>query len=227
MLKNLIVFFTAILINTNAFSADFPSEEELDGIMKPCGLGLSKKVTAAATASVKSWRKALIAGESSYDELGGILSQVENGEIAPEIYNVYTACIINLVKEFNKEISEKNCKKPVYKIGRGPSCGVETYRLQASANCGVIEYNTGSGAQCGVDQYIYCETGACGWNSCPFVKKCDAKECRHPNCGVERYKTCKHSDFGVRTYKTCRHSSHGVETYKACRNPEFGYDYCD
>lgn len=120
----------------------------------------------------------------------------------------------------------KKCDNPVYKIGRGKICGVELYKNIASVECGVLEYNTGSAAVCGVDQYHRCETGACGWNRCLFIEKCDAKECRNRNCGVERYKVCKDSIFGVKAYKTCRNEKHGIETYKACRNEEFGVEQC-
>jgi hypothetical protein len=226
MKTSFLIFMLLFSIPLLVFADRFPSEDELDGIIKGCGIGISKKVQADVSASVKSWRKAAIKGEASYSELGSILQESQDGTISSANYKTYTSCVIELVREFNKPLTAADCKNPIYKVGRGPVCGVEKYKALASVRCGVLEYNTGTGAQCGVDQYYRCETGACGWNACGFIKKCDAKECRHPNCGVERYKTCKHPDFGVRTYKTCRDPSNGVETYKACRNEEFGFERC-
>jgi len=118
------------------------------------------------------------------------------------------------------------CKKPIYKMNRGPSCGVEKYKAKASSKCDILEYNTASGSQCGVAQWKHCKSGSCGWNSCGPIAKCSARSCRTTACGVEIYKTCAHPDFGIKSYKICRHPDHGVEVYKACRSPEFGFDYC-
>lgn len=143
------------------------------------------------------------------------------------------------------------CQSPVYNMRTGHQCGISAYKSSSSEHCGILhyvaktsphcgvaQYNSGTGVQCGVDLYYSCETGACGWNSVLLIEKFDAKECRHPNCGVQRYKTCRHADFGVnsynhceheahgKVYQTCQHEMHGVESYFECRHPDFVLEGC-
>ena len=225
MRKIFIILGLIFLVPTRVLSAELPSDIDINKTIKICAVGISKEVQLSVSSRVKHWFTLEAEGKASYGELGAILNPKDRS-ISSENYKNYTSCIMDMISKFYGEKNITSCNNPIYKIDRGLVCGIEKYKSSSSVNCGVLEYNTNSGAQCGVDQYVYCETGACGWNSCGFVKKCDAKECRHSNCGVERYKTCQHKDFGVKTYKTCRHEDNGVETYKACRNEEFGFERC-
>jgi hypothetical protein len=98
----LTVFF-AIITSVECVADTFPSEDELDGIIKGCGIGISNKVQASVSSSIQSWRKAAVAGDASYSELGAILAETPDGAISPENYKTYTQCILDLVKEFRTE----------------------------------------------------------------------------------------------------------------------------
>ena len=194
--------------------------------------GNNKKIDISGSASIALNKIAKLFADASIDGKGQYYVEEYKGFIQDELLSAYNSNV-ECRRNFSTKLlsllinnKEKECKNPVYNIGRGEVCGVERYNSEASSNCEVLEYNTGSSAECGADQYHVCETGSCGWNSCGFIKKCDAKECRAVVCGVERYKTCQHPSFGVKSYKVCRNENHGVEVYKACRDEEFGMESC-
>jgi len=111
MLHKTISIAILVCIPLTVIADRFPSEDELDGIMKGCGMGISKRVQAQVSAAVKSWRNAAINGKSSYSELGAILSESPDGTVSPEIYRTYTSCISTLVKEFNSAYQDGRAER--------------------------------------------------------------------------------------------------------------------
>ena len=45
---------------------------------------------------------------------------------------------------------------------------------------------------------------------------------RHPDCGVESYKSCRTSGCGIESYNSCRTSGCGVASYKSCKSSSCG-----
>ena len=158
-----------------------------------------------------------------------------------------------LPERLEKAFADNQCKVrtniacgAIYKVVRGPECGVGSYKLAAHPKCGVkafnlgrssacevASYNTGSGPACGVARYNQRKSGeVCGWD--------DGGECTRrlpisvagvfpvtPRKGGSCFRiprTCRHPSFGVEAYNSCSDSSFGVQAYQECRAPAHGVE---
>jgi len=166
-------------------------------------------------------------------------------------YNKINACVlptslklpsVNLPERY-ASVTE-SCKKLIYKEKVDPICGVKLYKFGEGKLCGVKNYKNGTGAVCGVELYRLAKNKACGVihpcgvESPPIIgaiagasvglrsteTEVTHQECRHPENGVEKYKSCRHASFGVEKYHTCRAPAFGVERYNKCRHPNFSVE---
>ncbi|WP_157726502.1 hypothetical protein [Imhoffiella purpurea] len=122
MIKSLLALLLLSSFSVVAVADRFPSQDELDGIIKGCGIGVSNKIQADVSASVKSWRKAAVKGEASYSELGAILQESHDGTISSGNYKTYTSCVIDLVREFNKPLPPL----PASSCSKSSPCAITT-----------------------------------------------------------------------------------------------------
>ncbi|NUN04545.1 MAG: hypothetical protein HUU57_02175 [Bdellovibrio sp.] len=159
----------------------------------------------------------------------------------------------NLPERLEKAFADNQCKirthlscGAIYKVARGPECGVGAYKLAAHPKCGaktfnlsrsaacpVAAYNTGRGPACGVARYNQRKNGeVCGTD--------DRGDCMRslpikvagvfpviPKRGSACFstpRTCRHPSFGVEAYNSCSDASFGVQAFQECRDPSHGVE---
>ncbi len=95
------VLYAAILVPGIARSANLPTQDEIDGVLKLCSIGSVKYIEGDVKGKIEFWKKGIEGmGKGTVSDLGGLLATVPAGEIKPEIQKHYNECVINTIRQF-------------------------------------------------------------------------------------------------------------------------------
>jgi len=108
ILKFLVVYVP--LFSGAEAQTKLPSQQDVQGIRDACGGGVSKKVTGDVDAKVQLWRQQGEAkGSASISDLAGILGALPSDrDVNPEIYKLYTSCVLQMTDQYLRGQSETN-----------------------------------------------------------------------------------------------------------------------
>lgn len=92
----------SLFVSAGASAATLPSDEDVSGIMKLCGLGRYQAIEGDVKGRIELWkREAEASGKASAEDLGGLLSTLPAGQqIDPNVYKTYVECIEDAISQF-------------------------------------------------------------------------------------------------------------------------------
>lgn len=108
---NSIILFSFLFISisySSGYSNDLPSEEEVMGVVRLCGAGISKGVVADMEYSIKMWRTTARArADLRTEEIGAVFKNVVGSNTA-DIYPHYIDCVQNTLDKFLSRPKQKS-----------------------------------------------------------------------------------------------------------------------
>ena len=98
------LFFVCATASLNfAYAAErnFPTDDEVENIVRTCAGGYSKSVQGDVAAAIKQWKaKGEISGQASITELGGIISALKGDDAKVTVFKIYADCIKNTLPQY-------------------------------------------------------------------------------------------------------------------------------